>query len=71
MNPAAQLKTIKRTMRADGYHNAARRFGPGEWVNPQDCTVRTVMWSNLLGWYFVPSISWTLLCRAVRQAARQ
>ena len=66
MTPDAKLKAIKRTMRADGYRNV-NRFGIGEWVH-QDCTVRTVRWSDLLGWYFVPSVSWTLLCRSVRQA---
>ena len=69
---AHKLAAIKADCRRLGYHPAPR-YGKGEWVHSDDCTMRTVKFDASLGWYWVPSVSWTLLCRSVRRdvAARQ
>ncbi len=61
-----QLNAIKRQFRAAGYHPAPK-YGKGEWVHKNDCTIRSIRFAPTLGWHWVPSISRTLLIRAVRR----
>ncbi len=72
LTQAQKLKAIKADMRRRGYHPAPR-YGAGEWVHRRDCTMRTLKLDATLGWFWVPSVNWTLLCRSVRRdvAARQ
>lgn len=66
LTPAQRLKAMKHQFRADGYHPAPK-YGKGEWVH-EDCTVRSIRHDPQLGWYYVPSVSWMLLCRAARKS---
>ncbi len=61
-----RLTEIKKHARAAGYHPAPK-YGNGEWVHRDDCTIRSIRFAPKIGWHWVPSISRTLLMRAVRR----
>lgn len=61
-----QLNAIKRQFRAAGYHPAPK-YGKGEWVNADGYRIRSIRFAPKIGWHWVPSISRTLLMRAVRR----
>lgn len=63
-----RLTGIKKQCRFAGYHPAPK-YGKGEWVHRDDCTVRSIRFDATVGWFWVPSVSRALLCRAVRKAA--